>query len=79
MSINATNADRQRVIAKIEAAIPDFINSFNDASSVVLSASPDLTGKIVFEDPRARSSMNWEPWDLRTMIDQLKAKIAQGK
>lgn len=79
MSINATNADRQRVIAKIEAAIPDFINSFNDASSIVLCASPDLTGKIIFEDFRARSSMNWEPWDLRTMIDQLKAKIAQGK
>ena len=50
-------------------------DSFNDASSVVLSSSLNLTGKIIFEDPRARRSVSWEPWDLKSMLDQLKARV----
>jgi len=79
MSSTATNADRQKVIARIEAAIPDFIDGFNEASALVLGASPDLTGKIVIEDPRPRRSADWEPWDLKQMLDQLKARVASGE
>lgn len=76
MSSTGTDADRRRVIAKLEAAMPDYIDSFNDASSVVLCGPPNLTGRIIFEDSRARRSMSWEPGDLKYMLDQLKAKVA---
>ena len=79
MKSTSSNADRQRAIARFEAAMKGFVKTTEDASAIILSAPADLTGRIIFEDSGPRNGTNWKMWDLQPMLDQLKAKVRLGK